>query len=59
MRDPLRSSPSLAGAVGTLLLAAFGARIAWWLLEPLVPLLAVLIVLLGVLRLTGTSRRRW
>lgn len=48
----------LWAAVVVLLLAALGARAVWLILQPLVPVLIVLVCLVGLLRLL-VRRRGW
>jgi hypothetical protein len=45
-------------AAWSLVFVAVAAYIVWWLLEPLLPLLVILLVLIGILRLAvGWFRR--
>jgi hypothetical protein len=44
-------------AVLLILLVAVGARVAWWLLEPLVPVLVMLVVMGIVVSLAWRGRR--
>ena len=61
MNEPSNWMNTLTKAAVTLLMAAFVAYAAWWMLRQLVVPIVVLIVLVGICRMafSGFRRRGW
>lgn len=57
-KDPARWTATVYRAVVVLVGVALGARVAWWLLAPLVPLL-VSVVVLGAIYALIFGKFRW